>query len=232
MLIMNQLFTERPLLKTGILGLLFLPFIILINAYSPPGEKIPEGYSSTILAFEFASNDEELVEVLGPLETNEIQDLNRMNYLDFGFMVIYGIFLFIFMARLGGITGSKLLLRGRWIVAVIVLSDALENVQLLKLTDRFMEANAELSDTLVLLGVFTWTKWLLLAIAISLIARVMTRMRKSQWLGYILYAPLGIGVGSFILGEQRAEDLFGTSVFIAFFLIFIYCYIYRIQKSR
>jgi len=48
------------LIKAGFAALLILPFLVLINHFSPPSEKTPIGYNSTIIAFEMASNEKEL----------------------------------------------------------------------------------------------------------------------------------------------------------------------------
>ena len=121
---MNRMFQKRPLLKTGVFGLLLLPFVILINSHSPDMCRVPKGYSSTIVAFEFASNITEVGEVMNLLEKDGAElgcektenseerdyrrDVDMINYIDFGMMVIYGIFLFLFMANFGAISGDKL----------------------------------------------------------------------------------------------------------------------------
>jgi len=122
---MNQFIEQRPLFKTGIVGLLLLPLIIAINSFSPAKDKIPDGYSSSILAFEFASDKSELVEVLGPLSGEEIDDLDKLNYVDFGFMAMYGLFLFLFMSGLKYITKVELLEKAKWFAPIIVIADML-----------------------------------------------------------------------------------------------------------
>lgn len=226
---MNKIFTERPLVKTGIFGLLLLPLLIVINELSPSGDKIPDGYSSAILAFEFVSNPEELNEVLSPLSMAEKRDLDYLNYVDFGFMSIYGIFLFLLMARLGTLMNSSLLSKAKWLGPLIVLFDALENVQLLKLNNS-ISFSSELNNSILCLGIFTWLKWGLLSIAFAVVGYLMTKMKKSKWLGYILLLPSIIGVLSFFSGQRILEDSFGSSVFLSFFLLFLYCFIYKMPQ--
>jgi|GEM_PF-6451583 len=95
---MNHHFVERPLMKTGILGLLLIPFVIVMMRLGPT--TYPEGYTSAILAFEFVSDQVELSDVLTDIvaDSEAHADLDQTNYIDFGFMMLYGIFLFLFMA--------------------------------------------------------------------------------------------------------------------------------------
>lgn len=223
---MNQLFEYRPLLKTGILALLLLPFLYLINDLSPSPEKIPEGYSSSILAFEFVSNQKELQETIGPLSAKERSDMDKLNYVDFGFMTLYGIFLFLFMARFGSVTSGQLFAKAKWLAPLIVLFDVLENIQLLKLTNVPTDTTS-VDATIMLLGVFTWFKWGLLSVVFAIIGYAMTKMNRSKWLGYVLLLPAIIGIVAFVSSKRNLEDLFGTSVFLGFFLLFIYCLVYK-----
>ncbi len=214
-------------MKTGILGLLLVPFLLIINEFSPPAEKIPEGYSSTIVAFEFVSNEDELKEVLEPLNSEELKNLDRLNYVDFGFMILYGIFWFLFVSTIGQIEENQWLKKGRWLIPVAVLSDALENVQLLKLTDPIALQNGGITDLIFLLGLFTWIKWLLLAIVLSLLGYRFLLSSKFNLTGYLLFVPLALGLVAFAGDSRNFEDLFTTSIFLVFFVLFIYCFIYR-----
>lgn len=228
---MNQLFNNRPLIKTGILGFLLLPLLIAINSFSPAKEKIPEGYNSSILAFEFASNEAEIKEVLDPLTYGELKDMDKLNYVDFGFMAMYGLFLFLFMARLKEITKVEILEKAKWFAPLIVIADMLENLQLLKLTKGY-KSMPDLSSTIMQLFAFTWTKWLLLAVAFAIIGASMWKMKLSKYLGYILVLPLVIGCVAFITEDRVVEDSFGTTIFISFFLIFVYCFVYKKESVQ
>ena len=229
---MNQLFKDRPLAKTAILGLILLPFLFLMNEYSPPQEKIPEGYSSSILAFEFASDEAELNEVLGTLTMSEMKDLDRLNYVDFGFMIIYGLFLFTFLSVFSGLIDSALLSKVKFLIPIAVVFDALENLQLLKLTTAFSLNSVHQAD-FHWLSLFTWGKWLILAIALSCIGYQMIQMTlKSKISGYILLLPIALAVGALIYSNRLVEDYFGTSVFLGFFLLFIYSIFYRSEVVK
>ena len=228
---MNRLFVTRPLLKTGIVGLLLIPFLALINEFSPPKEVIPQGYSSSILAFEFATDYKEVVEVLDPLSREQIEDLDRLNYVDFGFMMMYGIFLFLFMSRLSQVLEDGRLKLVRWLAPIIVISDALENVQLLKLSRDFLSGGSSGDNILTLLAFFTWMKWLLLAIVFDVIAYGLWKRKGLNWVSILLLIPLFLGIIAFINSSRKMEDIFATSVFFGFFVLFIYSFIYRAETK-
>jgi len=120
-----------------------------------------------------------------------------------------------------------MLQKGKYLAPIIVICDALENVQLLKLSKHFGTTGIDFDSTIQMLGIFTWLKWGLLALAFMLIGRTLTRSVKSKWLGYVLMIPVALGVGAFIIGEPWTEDMFGQSVFLSFTIILIYSFIYK-----
>jgi len=85
----------------------------------------------------------------------------------------------------------------------------------------------DFDSTIQMLGIFTWLKWGLLALAFMLIGRTLIRSVKSKWLGYVLMIPLALGVGAYISGEPWTEDMFGQSVFLSFTIILIYSFAYK-----
>lgn len=230
---MKELIASRPYRRTILCGILMIPFVVLMNSYSPPKEKIPQGYGSSILAFEFASDKGEADEVFQPLTTGEVAGLDRINYIDFGFMIMYGLFLFTFMSQSGELFGSTLLHYGKWIAPVIVIADVIENIQLLDLSAAYSTSQPYSETALLLLAIFTWTKWLSLAVAFALIAYQLIDMKwPSRTLGYVLFFPLGLGIGAWFNGARWTEELFATSIFAAFLCVFIYAIFFqRAHKS-
>lgn len=229
---MNQLFSSRPFLKIGILGLLLLPFLFLIDLFSPEATKIPQGYSSSIVAFEFASSQSELEEVLGALTLQEVLDMDRINYVDFGFMLIYGIFLFLFISRYGEEEKASFLLKARWFVPIAVLFDLLENFQLLKLNSIDINAS-NVEGSIQLLSFFTWIKWLLLAALISGVGWVMLRKKGVQIVvGIMLCIPVLLGLLAVFTKARSLENSFASLVFLGFAILFIYCFVHKSQTAR
>lgn len=228
---MNRLFNHRPLAKTGIIAILLLPFLFLINDYSPESKKIPQGYSSSIVAFEFASNNDELITVLSPLNRSDLRDMDRLNYVDFGFMILYGIFLFLTMSRLGTLHGHTFLRRMRWLVLIAVIADAIENIHLLKLTDYFRGFTNSQEGLIFWLSIFTWIKWLLLALSLSAIGYSLVKAKKYVILGTPLLLIFVLGIVARITLRPVIEDSFAGSVFLGFFLVWILCFLYRIHPK-
>lgn len=225
---MKNLLSNKPFRLTILFGLLMLPFVMMINSFSPPKDKIPKGYGSSVLAFEFASNPGELDEVFKPLSTEEIKGIDKLNYIDFGFMMMYGLFLFSFMTKLGQLYDDRILKYAKWIVPVAVFADVVENIQLLNLSAAFLDGQTYSDQSILLLAVFTWTKWLGLASAVAFIAyKLIDLSFINKVLGYMLFLPIGLGIGAFINGMRLAEDTFATSVFAAFLSIFIYSIFYN-----
>jgi len=89
---------------------------------------------------------------------------------------------------------------------------------------------SDLPQTIMQLFAFTWTKWLLLAVAFAIIGSSMWKMKKSQWLGYILVLPLLLGCIAFITEERVVEDTFASSIFLSFFFVLVYCFAYQSQS--
>ena len=171
---------------------------------------------------------EELKEVLTPLSQDEIRNLDRLNYTDFGFMIFYGLFLYFVLSKISKLEGSTLLKMAKWLAPIIVVCDFLETVQLLKLSN--FETNSDLNMVSILqaLGLFTWAKWLLLSVAFAILGLEMLRTRmKYSWIGIPLVLPVVLGIYAFLTTGAKNEDLFATSIFGAFFLVFVYCFIYK-----
>lgn len=213
------------------MGLLLLPFMTIMNGYSPPKDKIPEGYSSHILAFEFASNTKELEEAITPLTDKEIGDLDKLNYVDFGFMLFYGLLLFLFITKLAQVTNTSWPLKARWIAPIVVIFDVLENIQLLRLS-HFQSPGIDPVPHLSQLQLFTWSKWLLLALTFAIIGSLLAKMsNRMKWLGLMLGIPLVMGIGAFVSAQRWSEDAFASSIFGAFFVLFAFSILYKAKET-
>ena len=164
---LNKIAQSRPLIVSTLLGLLLIPLLYLINSYSPAPEKAPKDYNSVILAFEFVSDEQELSEVLSPLTLEEINGLDMLNKVDFAFMLLYGVFLLSIVIKLRDLHQHKWLIYLAGMVVIVVLADFLENLQLLNLTEAYRSAATTDQGIIDQLAIFTWTKWILLAVVIA-----------------------------------------------------------------
>ena len=217
-----------PLIKSALIGLLLLPFLYLIHHFSPPVHKAPSGYNSTIIAFEMASNEKELEQVLKPLTSKDIEDLDKLNYVDFGFMFVYGFFIWLFISLLSTELNSPFLKKIKWLAPMAVIADIFENLQLLKLSS-YLDGNlGSINSTLWFLSFFTWLKWGLLAVLCAIIGVQLVKLTwKSKIIGGLLILPMILLILAIVTHHPVHEDLFATSIFFGFFLIFSYALFYK-----
>lgn len=226
-----QLSQSRPLFTTVLIGIMLLPLLYLINSYSPPAEKAPGDYNSVILAFEFVSDDTELKEVLGPLTLDEINNLDRLNKVDFAFMIMYGIFLISIILKLKKLHNHPWLLYIAILTVVAVGADVAENLQLLNLTNAHINSADTTMGTINLLAIFTWTKWILLSVVIGAIGYSLIIANRYMWVGYVLFIPLVLGASAISMKTPLIEDTFGTSVFLCFTVLWLLSIFYRSTKT-
>jgi hypothetical protein len=226
---LNEIRQSRPLIISTILGLLLIPVLGMINSYSPPVTLAPEGYNSVILAFEFVSDLEELGQVLSPLSLAEINSLDKLNKVDFAFMILYGVFLLSIIMKLRELHNHHWLKYIAGLVIIAVASDFLENLQLLKLTELFRSGDTSVQSTIDQLALFTWLKWLLLAIIIGSIGYSLIISDRHKWFGYALFIPIVIGVSALSIRTPMIEDTFGTSIFMSFMILWLLSLLYKKQ---
>ncbi len=222
---------KQPLLVTTILGLLLVPLLYLINSYNPPPEKAPSDYNSVILAFEFVSDDSELTEVLNPLTAQEIRDLDMLNKVDFGFMTMYGSFLLSIIIKFRKLHNHDWLKYIAVMAVLIVTADLLENLQLLSLTNAYRNGITDNHNTIDLLAIFTWAKWIMLSVGCACIGYSLIITDRYKWIGYSLFLPIVFGVSAISLKTSVIEDTFGTSIFLCFFIIWILSIFYKPAKT-
>ena len=192
--------SNYPYRKVGLIGLLLVLFASVIIVISPPPSTQPGAHSSQIVSFEFVDTPEELeifhgqlCESVTPLENCDTrkQQIDLVNYIDFGMMIVYGLFLFYFTRRIAKQTGDPLLSNAAYLAPLVVIFDALENVQMLVMN----KATFDGADHIFLcLSLFTRLKWGLLAASIALIGYGMRHLPRARWLGYFLVLPAIIGL--------------------------------------
>lgn len=226
---MNSLLKGRTFLPIVLFSLLLLPFVMLINKFSPPVELAPIGYNSSILAFEFVRNTDELKEVLTPLSPEQLTSLDRVNYVDFGFMIAYSLILFLFARRLALEFSSVIIKIALFLPLFILLSDLAENLQLLHLSQLFVEGSEEYYDIhIAQLKLYTWMKWGSLAIYFLLTGWHILRTRATHyWIGAMMLVPFVGLIASAFFQERKVWGAFAESIFFMFLLILIYSLLYK-----
>ncbi len=223
-----------PLRTFSYMVWVLLPFVIAIQLKSPPKEKIPEGYSSQIIAFEFVTDTIELKEVLTPLTSQELANVDAINYIDFGFMLAYNSFLFfigyyLFQEQKSFVSLSLIVLP-----FLILAMDVFENIQLLKLSELYRVSNLEYTLPIIAyLKIFTWTKWLSLAVYFCFISLIFKDRIRSMWRygQLILVIPALLGIFSLMMKQNNLEDAFATSTFLCFILLAALAYFYTPLKN-
>ena len=218
---------NRPLFwPTLFLVKILIIFLLLMNSYFP---QIPaNGYSSFIVAFEFAQTPAEVRSLFQNLTPDEIKRIDTGNYLDFGFMFAYSILIGFIFAKSARIFRRKWLYFGVVLSAVILLSDLAENVYLLKLSNSFLTNNYSIHVNLLNnLHLFTWLKWGTLAFVFFIFYEVLIRL---NWF-YKIFGLLCLIPLLFLLfcGDLTPEkiSLFTGSIFGGFIVLSVFGLTYR-----
>jgi len=161
--------TDKPYWPLLPILILLTGLMVWMNNYMPPAELAPEGYSSVILAFEFILNKADLNAVLSPLSPDQIDGLDMVNQIDFGYMVVYSALLAGFFYITKNLEGHRYLNLGMALASAALFSDLFENFQLLDLTEMYRtSATTGYESVISNLFIFTWMKWGALAIAMFL----------------------------------------------------------------
>lgn len=226
---MINFFKDRPFSKNGLLAIPVLFFTIFMGTYFP--KIAPEGFKSFILAFEFAQTPAETNSLFLNMSEETIKNINTGIYIDYGFMVMYSLFLILFFIKSAQISNSKWLMTGIPLTIVIFFGDFFENIFLLKITHIY---SSGLNETLLLsilqdLHIITWIKWEGLAIAFLMIS---VYLFKGNWLSkisaFICLIPF---VLSFIAlnNSPFVLSIFTQSVSAGFGVLIFYSFLFRIS---
>lgn len=125
---------------------------------------LPQGMRTPIIAFELARSVDEVETMFGAPESAEraayVRAMDRGNYQDFAFLVLYGLF-FMALSRALIESGSKSAQWGRWLASLPSAMDAMENVQLLAITRSL---GGDYAEALSRLQIVTWAKWIGIAL--------------------------------------------------------------------
>lgn len=146
--------------RIGTVGLAVIGVSLLLMQINPKtAGAMPEGFSTPVLAFEFVRTLAEVDALFAVEEQAALADaFDRGSYVDFGYMLLYAGFLLLLALHLARQTGQPLLWLAAALAVLIFLGDALENVQLLALTEGVRNGRAY-EPALSRLYFFTWLKW-------------------------------------------------------------------------
>jgi hypothetical protein len=221
---------KRPFILAGMIGIcVIITSIILLAIFPRHAPKLPGGFFTPIIAFEFIRAPQEVMDLFGQAGSPEQQGLARAmnlgNRIDFLYMVLYTAFLFVFCRRAAFIRERKVYYMGCILTPVILAGDFLENLQLLGITSRLGSGGFE--HQLALLKVFTWQKWggitliFLILLPYFLQGGTLPRIIAAcSAAAACLCAPAFFHPG-------LANELFSLSVAIVFLLMISYSFLYQ-----
>ena len=224
---------NKPFMKIGFLGLLVIGMsIVLLMVFPSKAPWMMDGFFTPIIAFEFVQSQSEVCQLFGlsdsPDQLSMIKAMDFGNRLDYIYMVLYTSFLFFFSFVCAKNTGQRYYYAGSMLSFVILVADALENIQLLRITAKI--ASQDFGKELSLLHCFTWIKWGGITIVFLILAPYFFKGRS--------YSKViaAIGISSFILSvlaylnRSFLNELLGLSVALMFLMMIVYSFIYKTES--
>ena len=221
---MKNYFRKHPFAPFGFFIFPILVLVLIMEFYLP--SEAPEGYKSFVVAFEFARTPAEIQTLFSNLEPQEIKNIDKANYIDFGFMLAYSLFLGLMFRKAASVFKRRWLLWGVLLSVFIFLADFAENILLLNITKIYLsDSKIEiLISILKNLQIVTWLKWGGLAVAFVLFFFGMkknTGLVKFTGVALLLPFPLAFWA---LTHNPVAETWFVFSVFGAFAGMFVFAF--------
>lgn len=189
----------------------------------------PEGYKSFIVAFEFAKTPLEIQTLFTGLSSETIKNIDKANYIDFGFMLAYSLFLGLIFKKAAKVFKKRWLFLGIFLSAFIFLADFTENIFLLNITKIYLSGSEIeiLISILKILHLVTWLKWGGLAMAFVLFFFGMKKNTGlAKFTGAALLLPFPLAFWA-LTHNPVAETWFVFSVFGAFAALFVFAFAFK-----
>lgn len=221
---------NRPFLKTGYVGLLVIVMsIILVIIFPSKVPKMPAGFFTPIIAFEFIETKAEVFQMFvstgGTVRQTMVDAMDLGNQLDFIYMFLYSLFLLMFCLKCAEISLKKYYYMGAVIALAVLSADVLENIQLLGITANL--ESGEFKQYLAWLHWFTWIKWG--GIAAIFLVLFFWFIKGGIFSKIIAFT----GMLSFVSGalaylnRSVLNEIFGLTVAVMFIMMILYCFIYE-----
>lgn len=221
---------NKPFLKAGYIGLLLIAVSIVLLFVNPSkGVKLPQGFVTPVVAFEFISSTAEVYDLFGytlaDFNGEMVVKMRAGTLIDFFYMLVYTIFLCYICLACNRITGEKWFFLSGVIAILICLSDYGENVQLLSIMSKLSSGNFE--NEVGLLHYFTWAKWGgLSAVFISFIPF----LRKSGFMGRVisLVSLISALAGSAAyIHRSVLNELYVLSIALIFIMLITFSFTFK-----
>jgi hypothetical protein len=209
-----------------------LLYTISMEIFYP--KTYPEGFQSFIVAFEFAKTPEQIHQLFNGFTSEIFRNINIGNYIDFGFMATYSMFLVLFFQKAAKTFNKKWLLFGIPLSVIVLLADVTENFFLLKITGIYTPviADSELTPVLQKLHIATWIKWGGLSVIFALFSvKSLGKRILSHIEGIVFFVPVLFSFWA-ISNDPMGVSRFTLSILLAFFLLLFYCFWHKDKKIK
>jgi hypothetical protein len=223
-------FVKRPYFKVGLIGVLAIIIALIIQQIFPKeSAQMTKGFSTPIIYFEFIQTPAEINDFFGITDKGKpnesfVRQMDSGNYVDFAFMIVYSAFLFFFFRKLRQIKGIRWFKTGMLLASIALLSDFIENIQLLAITANL--GSGDYLSQLSLLKVFTWIKWASLAFCFLLFSIYLFKSESLYKLvGFIPVLPFALGSMA-LFNRGFITEMFAKSISVSFFVMICYCFLY------
>lgn len=219
---------DRPFIFSGVLGIGVILVTLVFNLVGPrPSNPLPNGHITPVLAFELATSEAELAQIFGAADAPDsavVQAMDRVNRLDYVYISLYGLMLFLLALVAGWLTGSRIAYVAAALAFAVMMADILENLQLLAITAQWGQGTV--SDELARLHLWTWLKWAGLAAYFLLLAPIFWRdLKGSGRLGRVIaivaLLPAVLTIPAYLLGGLVAE-VFALSTGLVILLLTLF----------
>ena len=227
---------NRPFLKIGYIGILIaLIALSLMSTFPKIVPYMANGFKTPIIFFEFVSSVGETQQFFGMTngllpDDNLIEKMNLGNKIDFLYAFVYASFLFFFAKKLIKISGKKIFMAVMILAVIAMIFDWMENIKLILITEKL--ASGDFQNELDMLHIYTWIKWLSLAISFLILSEWFF---SGNWLSkifsFIAWIPVILAVLAYRYPGFYSE-LFVKSIMIMFVLIIVYCFVYKEKDTK
>lgn len=219
-----------PFLLSAILGIALIVIGAIITLIGPDrSDELADGFFSPVIAFEFATEPEDIIQVFGeansPAREAIVRSMTNSIRLDFLFLILYGAFLFTFSITCASLTGNRVYYLPALLSVVAPIFDVLENLQLLSIMGQI--GGIDFVSELPNLHFYTWMKWGALAlIFLLLIPFFRTAGTFGRFLSTFAVVPFVLGILAFFKPGLSTE-LFALSIVLMFILMIIFSFTCR-----
>lgn len=225
-IIILSLLEMKSVTVLKILSVLLIILSVALMIINPQKEQnLSEGFFTPIVAFEFVKTPAEVTHFFEVKHVYAYKSKMLLgNAVDYAFMLVYSLLLFGVSRYFNAIRKSAVFRIASVLCLLMLLGDALENMQIYQIIQA--EATTNISTNLYLLNIFTWLKWASIASVFGLFATYYFRQNDllSMLCGSAGIVSLILAVVAFLLQNGLWYELFALSVVCNFLLTVIYIF--------